>query len=97
MRIKNPGSPFHDEPMKIVRTNRFSEGFAQAVQKIEDQSFFDLNLFFRTLETADPDQLRPGGNDPCPEQDDEEPEKQKWPHVQAATLLRRRLLLKVLF
>ena len=29
------------------------KGFAETVQKIEDESFFDLDLFLRALELAD--------------------------------------------
>ena len=38
---------------KSLRPNCFAKRFAQAVQKIEDERFLDLDFFFRTLELAD--------------------------------------------
>jgi hypothetical protein len=54
MGIQNARRAFHDEPMQLLRSNRLSKGFAQAVQKIENESLFDLDLFVRPLQSANP-------------------------------------------
>ena len=53
LRIEDARRAFNNKPMQIARPNRFAKRFAQAVQKIEDERFLDLDFLFRTLELAD--------------------------------------------
>jgi hypothetical protein len=51
--------------MEVCGADRLRKGFAQAVQKIEDQRFFDLDFFLRALELANANALAPPGNEPA--------------------------------
>src|SRR3954447_12748782 len=65
LRVQNPGSTFDDQPMQIGRANRFCEGFTEPVEKIEDESFLDLDFFLRALQLPNPDALLPPGEGPA--------------------------------
>lgn len=82
--------------MQIMRLDRFSEGLAQAVEKIEDKRFLDLDLFLRTLERANFPCLPNGSESPTADRDDQQREKNSRPHGIKANLLRRRFAVKVL-
>ena len=97
VRVENARRAFDDQAMQIIGPDRFPKRFAEAVQKIEDERFLDLDLFFRTLQHADAARCRA----PCKTQPasgrNEQPEKKNRPHVGPASLLRRCLVMKVLF
>src|SRR5581483_11061180 len=93
--IKNSSCAFHDQSMQIGRANCFAKGLAQAVKKIENKSFLDLDLFLRTLQPANAAAL--------PEQDvkgqaqasDKQPEENCW--REGGQLFPRGRSMKVLF
>ena len=97
MRIENPGRAFHNQAVQIRRADRFGKRLSQAVEKIEDQRFLDLNLFLRTFELANPVALPPPGENPARERRNQQPKKNDWPHAPRAGLVRRRLVVEILF
>ena len=64
MGIENPRRSLDNQPVQIVRPDRFTEGFPQPVQEIEDEGFFDLDLFLRPLESMNFASLPKGGESP---------------------------------
>lgn len=50
--------------MQIRRANRFTERFAESVEKIEDQCFLDLNFLLRTFQPLNALPLAQEGVDP---------------------------------
>jgi hypothetical protein len=54
VRVQNTRSAFDDEPVQLLRPNGFLESLAEAVQKIEDKRFLDLNFFMRALQPSNP-------------------------------------------
>ena len=97
MCIKNAGSAFYDEPMQLLRSNGFAEGFAEAVQEIENETLLDLDLLVRPLQPANPLRQEIAGNNPSGQTRDKQSEKKSRPHCRRASLLRGRLAMKVLF
>ena len=97
MRVENPSRPFHNQAVQVSRTNRLGKCLAEAVQKIEDERLFDLNLFLGTLELANPVALLLPGKKPSRETRHQQPEKNNWPHAPGAELVRRRLVVEILF
>ncbi len=97
MRVENPRRPFHDQAVQISRPDRLGKRLAQAVQKIEDQRLLDLDLFVRKLELANPLALLLPGEKPSGETRNQQPEKNDWPHAPRAGLIRRRLVVEILF
>src|SRR5262245_56741444 len=65
MGIENPRRALDNQPVQIVRLDRLTKGFSQSVQKIEDESFFDLDLFLRSLEGMNFPALPKGGKSPA--------------------------------
>jgi hypothetical protein len=49
MRVENARSPFDDESMKFLRSNRLSKGFAKSVKEIENERLLDLDFLMRPL------------------------------------------------
>jgi hypothetical protein len=49
VRVENAGSAFDDEPVEFLRSNCLAEGFAKAVQEIENERLLDLDLLMRPL------------------------------------------------
>ena len=73
MRIENPRRPFHNQAVQIGRADRLGKRLSEAVQEIEDQRLLDLNLFFRTLELANPVALLLPGEKPSRETRQQQP------------------------
>ena len=97
MRIENARRAFDNQAMQIIGPDRFAERFTQSVQKIENQSLFDLDLFLRAFQLPDPTaQLQPGEN-PAGQKCEQQSVEKIWPHERPASLLRRCLVMKVLF
>ncbi len=67
------------------------------MQEIENKRFFDLNLFMGTFQASNPPRLGVGGNDPPSNGRKKQSEEKNRPHHVRASLLRRRLVMKVLF
>ena len=80
MGIENAGRSFDDQPVQIVRLDRFTEGFPQPVQEIEDEGFFDLDLFLRPLESMNFASLPKGGESPTQNRKGQGREEKAWPH-----------------
>jgi len=97
MGIENPARSFDNQTMEIVRPNRFAECFSQAVQEIEDEGFLDLDLLLGTLQRANAEELGAGREEPAGQRRELEHEENGWPHGRRASLLRRCLVMKVLF
>jgi hypothetical protein len=51
--------------MEIIGPDRFAESFTEAVQKIEDERFLDLNFFFRTFQRPNSERLPVCGINPA--------------------------------
>ena len=94
--IENARSALDDEPMQFLRSNRFPEGFAQTVQEIEDERFLDLDFLMRALQPANPPRLEVGSDNPPGHRRDKQSKEKSRPHCAEASLLRRRLVMKVL-
>jgi hypothetical protein len=47
--VENADGALHNESMQFLRSNCSAERLAQAVEKIEDERLFDLNLLMRAL------------------------------------------------
>ena len=82
VRVENARSALDNEPMEFLRSNGFPERFAEAVQEIENERFFDLDLLMRTLEPANPPCLEVGGNNPPGNRRDKQSEEKSRPHDQ---------------
>src|SRR6516164_95545 len=52
LRVENSRRTLHNQAMQIGRANRFTERFAEAVEKIENERFFDLNFFLRPFQPS---------------------------------------------
>ena len=78
--------------MQISRPNRFAKSLAESMKKIEDQCFFDLDFFLRTLESPNASALTQQGVNPHSKARDQQPEENIWPHEVVASLLHRRLM-----
>ena len=96
MRVENARSPFDDEPMKFLRSNRLSKGFAKSVQEIENERLLDLDFLMRPLQLANPLSLEIARGNPSGNGRDKQSEENSRPHCARASLLRRRLAMKVL-
>src|SRR5262249_3357230 len=96
VRVENARSAFDDEPMQFLRPNGLSEGFAKTVQKIENKRFFDLNFFMRPFQTSNAPYLETSSHNPSSDGRNKQSEKKSRPHHARASLLRRRLVMKVL-
>ena len=96
MRVQHTRRAFDDQAVQFLRSNRLAKCFPKTVQKIEDECFLDLNLFMRTLQDSNPAYLKPGGKNPSGYRRYKQPEKKIRPHHERASLLRRRLVMKVL-
>src|ERR1044072_929884 len=96
MRVQNTRCTFDDQPVQLLRSNSLAKCFTEAVQKIEDECLLDLNFFMRTLQTSNTPYLKPRGKNPSGYRRYKEPEKKIRPHHVRASLLRRRLVMKVL-
>ena len=88
LRIQDARGAFDNQTMQIVRAYRFGECFAEPVQKIEDESLLDLDLFFRTLQLPDAERLPPRGVNPAGQRRDKQGKEKNWPHERSASLLR---------
>ena len=97
MCVENARCPLDDEPMQFLRSNGSAEGFAEPVQKIKNQSFFDLNFLMGALQSSNSPRLVIGGKNPPGDRRQKQPEEKSRPHDGGASLLRRRLVMKVLF
>jgi hypothetical protein len=82
--------------MKFLRPNGLPEGFAETVQKIENERFLDLDLLVRTLQHSNPPRPEIGGKNPSANRRDKQSEEKSRPHRARASLLQRRLVMKVL-
>jgi len=54
MCVENSGCSFNNQAVQIRGADCLGKCLSQAVQEVENQRFLDLNLFFRTLELANP-------------------------------------------
>jgi hypothetical protein len=97
MGIENTARSFDNQTMEIARPNRFAERFSQAVQEIEDQRFLDLDLLLGALQRANASELGAGREEPAGQRREQEHEENGWPHGRRASLLRRCLVMKILF
>src|SRR6266542_1700781 len=66
------------------------------MQKIENKRFLNLNFLMRALQPSNPSYLKPGCNNPSGDRRDKQSQKKSRPHHARASLLRRRLVMKVL-
>jgi hypothetical protein len=82
--------------VQLLRPNGLSKGFAETVQKIENKCFLDLNFFMRAFQLSNPPYLKPSGNNPSGDRREKQSEKKSRPHHARASLLQRRLVMKVL-
>ena len=80
MGIENPRRSFDNQPVQIMRFDRFTKGFPQAVQEIEDKSFFDLDLLLRPFEGMNFPSLPKGGEGPTQNREGQGREQKAWPH-----------------
>ena len=97
MCIENTRCTLHDEPMQIVGANRFAKSFSEPVEEVEDKGFFDLNFFVRAFQRANTPPLGVGGENPSGHGRQKQSEEKNRPRHAGASLLRRRLVMKVLF
>jgi hypothetical protein len=96
MGIEDPDCAFHNEPVEFLGTNRLPESFPKTMQKIENEGFLDLDFLMRTLQSANSSPLNKGGNNPSGNGRNEQSEEKSRPHRATASLLRTRLVMKVL-
>src|SRR5262245_60338633 len=78
--VKNAHGPLHNESMQFVRANCPPERFSQPVEEIEDQRFLDLNLFMRTLQSANSPTLEIDSDTPTSQRRDKQSEEKSRPH-----------------
>ncbi len=96
MCIENADRTLDDQPMEIVRPDDVAKGFAEAMEKIEDEIFLDLDFLLRALELQDAPARALISDGPADQRGDEQPEEKKT-HEAAAVLVGRALLMEVLF
>ena len=96
MRVQNARRAFYDQAMQVMGPDRFAERFTEPVQEIEDECFLDLNFLFRAFQDSNPLGLPQRGEDPPGDRREQQSEEKNRPHVGRASLLRRRLVMKVL-
>src|SRR4029453_8549237 len=94
--VQNARCPFDDEPVQFLRPNGFAEGFAKPVQEIKNQGFFDLNFLMGAFQPPNSPSLPVGGKNPPGDRRHQQSEEESRPHDGRASLLRRRLVMKVL-
>ena len=82
--------------VKLMRPNDIAEGFAEAVQKIEDKVFFDLNFFLGPFDLPNATLLAKVSGEPRGERRHQQPEEKKT-HETEARLFRCGPVLEVLF
>src|SRR5437763_11182761 len=80
MGIENPCRSLDDQPMQIMRPDRFTKSFPQPVQEIENESFLDLDFFFRSLERVNFTSLPKRGESPTQNRQAQGREEKAWPH-----------------
>src|SRR5258708_30161886 len=80
MRVQNPRSALDNEPVQFLRSNGFPEGFAEAMQEIENERFLDLDLLVRTLQRANPPCLEVRSNYPSANRREKQSEEKSRPH-----------------
>ena len=97
MRIQNTCRPLDDEPVQFLRSDGFAESFSEPMQEIENEGLFDLNFLMGAFQCSNPLPLVVGGKDPPGHRRQKQSEKKSRPHHAGASLLRRRLVMKVLF
>ena len=83
--------------MQIMGPDRFGKGFTETVQEIENQALLNLNRFLRTFQLLDATILSQPGQNPAGQKRQEQSVEKIWPHEEQARLLRRCLVMKVLF
>src|ERR1044072_2628886 len=66
------------------------------MEKIENQRLLDLDLFMRTLQSTYSAGLRVNRDTPSSQRRDKQSKEKSRPHLREASLLRRRLVMKVL-
>ena len=96
VRVENARSSLHNEPMQFLGSNGLPKSFTETVQKIENERFLDLDLLVRTLQHPNPPRLEVDGKNPSYNRRDKESEEKSRPHRARASLLQRRLVMKVL-
>jgi len=80
MAIENPDRAFHNESIKVAHTHLPGKCRSQAVEKIEDSRFFDLNIFALLAEQLHQLFLFADVNQKSDQQYDEESGENGWPH-----------------
>ena len=95
MSIQDARGSLDNEPVKVVRPDRFAKRFAKSMQEIEDERFLDQDLFLGTFELANPATQKMRGDDPPAERRDEQCNQKSRPH-QWANLFRCRLVMQIL-
>ena len=80
MGIENPRGSLDNQPVQIVRLDRFTKGFSQPVQEVEDEGFFDLDLFLRPLEGMNFASLPKGGKNPSQSREGQGRKEKTWPY-----------------
>src|SRR5690242_4309737 len=81
--------------MQVMGPNHIAKGFAEAVEKIENEIFLDLNGFVGTLKGADAPTRALISEQPAEKRSDKQP-KEKKTHGAEAGLLRWALVSKIL-
>src|SRR5436190_22652258 len=97
MGIENAGCSFDDESVQFLGSNGFTEGFAEPVQEINNQAFFDLNFLVGAFQPSNSQGLVVCGDNPPGDRRQKQSEEKSRPHDGRASLLRGRLVMKVLF
>ena len=80
MGIENPRRSLDNQPVQIVRLDRFTKGFPESVQEIENESFLDLDLFLRPLQRVNFTSLPKGGESPSQNGKAQGREEKAWPY-----------------
>ena len=81
---------------KSLRPDCFAKGFAQAVKKIEDERFLDLNFLFRTLELPNAAPLPRRSEKPAGQSTRRAAREEERPHDEPSQLTSRCLVMEVL-
>src|ERR1041384_4351993 len=96
VRVQNARSALDNKPVQFLGPDGLPKGFAEAMQKIENQRFLDLDLLVRTLQDSNPPRLEIGAKNPSANRRNKESEEKSRPHRAMASLLQRRFVMKVL-
>ena len=75
VRIENATRALDDQAVQISGPDCLGEGLAEAVQKIEDERFFDLHFLLRALDLADAPEQPTSCEDPTSKRRNQQSDK----------------------